>query len=273
MSGIVLTRTTDEFVETMTAAFAATSTDVREVQQWGGFDPLAIDELVADRPDVVAIGPAVETDDALKLVEELDLRHPEVSVVLVAQPNADLWPQALRAGVRDVVAPYTAGSQLREAFTRAADASQRLREVVAETATPEATGHIVAVISPKGGCGKTTVATNMAATLARHRPDEVVVADLDLQFGDVSHALHLDPEYSMLHASAEGVSPTVLKGFLASHPGRVFSRSDLLNRVIGETAIVLDRNIDVHVRAVRQKLGKCRDMIQTVRSVGYRFRD
>ena len=60
--------------------------------------------------------------------------------------------------------------------------------------------------------------------------------------------------------------------FLASHPGRVFSRSELLNRVIGETAIVLDRNIDVHVRALRQKLGEHRHLIQTVRSVGYRFR-
>jgi two-component system phosphate regulon response regulator PhoB len=61
--------------------------------------------------------------------------------------------------------------------------------------------------------------------------------------------------------------------FLASHPGRVFSRSELLSRVIGETAIVLDRNIDVHVRAVRQKLGQHRELIETVRSVGYRFRD
>ena len=60
--------------------------------------------------------------------------------------------------------------------------------------------------------------------------------------------------------------------FLASHPGRVFSRSELLGRVIAETAIVLDRNIDVHVRAVRRKLGDHSDLIQTVRSVGYRFR-
>jgi DNA-binding response OmpR family regulator len=37
--------------------------------------------------------------------------------------------------------------------------------------------------------------------------------------------------------------------------------------------VVLDRNIDVHVRAVRQKLGPLRDLIQTVRSIGYRFRE
>ena len=59
--------------------------------------------------------------------------------------------------------------------------------------------------------------------------------------------------------------------FLASHPGRVFTRDHLLTRVIGDDAIVIDRNIDVHIRAIRKKLGKHRDLIETVRGVGYRF--
>lgn len=61
--------------------------------------------------------------------------------------------------------------------------------------------------------------------------------------------------------------------FLASHPGRVFPRDHLLSRVIGEDAVVVDRNIDVHVRAIRKKLGDHRDLIETVRGVGYRFQD
>jgi DNA-binding response OmpR family regulator len=61
--------------------------------------------------------------------------------------------------------------------------------------------------------------------------------------------------------------------FLATHPGRVFTRDHLLTRVIGEDAIVIDRNIDVHIRAVRKKLGAHRDLIETVRGVGYRFRE
>ncbi len=76
-----------------------------------------------------------------------------------------------------------------------------------------------------------------------------------------SEALTLTPtEMRLLH-------------FLASHPGRVFPRSHLLSRVIGEDAIVTDRNIDVHVRALRQKLGNSADVIETVRGVGYRFAD
>lgn len=61
--------------------------------------------------------------------------------------------------------------------------------------------------------------------------------------------------------------------FLASHPGRVFTRGQLLDRAVGDRAVVIDRNIDVHVRAVRKKLGPHRGLIQTVRGIGYCFRD
>ena len=70
-------------------------------------------------------------------------------------------------------------------------------------------------------------------------------------------------------------TPTELRllHFLASHPGRVFTREHLLSRVIGEDAFVVDRNIDVRILAVRKKLGKYRDLIETIRGVGYRFQD
>ena len=61
--------------------------------------------------------------------------------------------------------------------------------------------------------------------------------------------------------------------FLATHPGRVFTRDRLLSRVIGEDVVVVDRNIDVHIRAVRKKLGDSADLIETIRGVGYRFRE
>jgi DNA-binding response OmpR family regulator len=69
------------------------------------------------------------------------------------------------------------------------------------------------------------------------------------------------------------LTPTEMRmlHFLASHPGRVFPRAQILNRVIGEDVIVTNRNIDVHVRSLRQKLGSHSGIIETVRGVGYRF--
>ncbi|MFN8178479.1 MAG: response regulator [bacterium] len=61
--------------------------------------------------------------------------------------------------------------------------------------------------------------------------------------------------------------------FLSSHAGRAFTRDELLSRVIGEHATVTDRNIDVHVRMIRQKLGRHRELVETIRGVGYRFRE
>ena len=58
---------------------------------------------------------------------------------------------------------------------------------------------------------------------------------------------------------------------LAASRGRAFSREQLLNKVVGTGVVVVDRNIDVHIRAVRKKLGNHSNMIQTIRGVGYRF--
>jgi two-component system, OmpR family, phosphate regulon response regulator PhoB len=60
---------------------------------------------------------------------------------------------------------------------------------------------------------------------------------------------------------------------LIRQPGRVFDRSELIDAALGEDTMVMERTIDVHIRALRRKLDKYADVIETVRGVGYRFRD
>jgi len=67
-------------------------------------------------------------------------------------------------------------------------------------------------------------------------------------------------EFALLHA-------------FARQPGRVFSRSELIDCALGENTVVLERTIDVHIRALRQKMGAHANLIQTVRGIGYRLRD
>ncbi len=80
-------------------------------------------------------------------------------------------------------------------------------------------------------------------------------------------------------ASADGRTlPLTLSEFrlldtLVRQPGRAFSRNDLITAALGDEAFVLERTIDVHIRALRQKLGPQADLIETVRGVGYRFRE
>lgn len=60
---------------------------------------------------------------------------------------------------------------------------------------------------------------------------------------------------------------------LASHAGRVFSREQLLNNALGDDTVVVDRNIDVHIRGIRKKMDIDPPLIETIRGVGYRFKD
>ncbi len=59
--------------------------------------------------------------------------------------------------------------------------------------------------------------------------------------------------------------------FLMSNPGNAFTRQELLPHVVGEGVYVIDRNIDVHVRNLRRKIGAYAACVVTVRGVGYRF--
>jgi DNA-binding response OmpR family regulator len=60
---------------------------------------------------------------------------------------------------------------------------------------------------------------------------------------------------------------------LVRQPGRVFSRSELIDAALGGDSLVLERTIDVHVRSLRKKLGPHAVLVETVRGIGYRFRD
>ncbi len=61
--------------------------------------------------------------------------------------------------------------------------------------------------------------------------------------------------------------------FLMSNRGKVYSREILLNRIWGENIYVVDRTVDVHVAKVREKLGEYAEYIETIKGLGYRFKD
>ena len=89
--------------------------------------------------------------------------------------------------------------------------------------------------------------------------------------------LQLDPGRHEVLVEGKPVTLTAtefrLLQVLLKRPGQVFSRDRLIDGAIGEDAHVVDRTIDVHVTALRKKLGKAGAMIETVRGVGYRLKD
>ncbi len=186
-----------------------------------GSNPTAVAASVAEsgRAPVVVIDATVELDTAIELVAALDEQAPTTSTVLVAEPTADTLARAMRAGAADVVGADVDDASFDHVLDRARSRAMRAGPPVGEGEQIGST--VLVVVSPKGGAGKTFLATNLALALTRSHPDQTVLVDLDLQFGDVAATLGLHPEYTFTHAVSANPNPTALKGFLTPHPSRL----------------------------------------------------
>ena len=109
-------------------------------------------------------------------------------------------------------------------------------------------------------------------SLLRRRQTESQAATQSLTFG----ALRVDVEGHQVWLDDEELNLTAIEfkllSVLMNRRGRVQSRQQLLNDVWGIQADVTTRTVDTHVKRLRQKLGRMGDAVETLRSVGYRFR-
>jgi pilus assembly protein CpaE len=169
---------------------------------------------------LVVIGTGFDLVAALELASEYRVHRPEVGVVLLRRRvDVTVLGQALRAGVREVVHS--------DDLTAIADACRRSRELSLSLLGAAGAGHgnegrVVTVFSAKGGCGKTTLSTNLAVALADGGRSTVCLVDLDLAFGDVAIAMQLVPARTITDAVAmQGtMDPTGVESLLTPHsPG------------------------------------------------------
>ncbi len=132
--------------------------------------------------------------------------------------------QFLEVGADDVIARPFDGRELEarvEALLLRFQRSKDLAPVLsANGALPGHTRRIVAVFSPKGGVGTTTIATNLAMTLATRRPDRVAILDMDLQFGQVATHLNVDVKRSIADVARDEAAlrePEILRTYAIRH--------------------------------------------------------
>ena len=188
-----------------------------------------LSKLLGEPPEVLILGPGLDLDDTLKHAALLDLQYPEISVLLAAEQTPELVLAAMRSGVRDILSPAADSNGIRAMVERsslaAAGRRRGLNPSTAGSPVGGTGGRVVAVMSPKGGVGKTTIATNIAVGLGKVAPMGVVIVDLYLQFGDVASGLLLDPEHTITDAVTGAASPDsrVLKTYLALHSANIYA--------------------------------------------------
>ena len=172
--------------------------------------------------DCVVLGPSVDQQDVFELAETLRVSRPSLGVVMVRRRiDTAVLSDSLRAGVREVVQERDLAG-LAAAVRRQRDIAARLREQMErgdDYVDAQAHGRVVTVFSAKGGCGKTTLATNIATAIAASGKGTVALLDLDLAFGDVAIALQLFPTHTIGDAVAigEDLDGEALRGLLTAH--------------------------------------------------------
>src|SRR5665811_785177 len=164
---------------------------------------------------LIIVGPEVDMQAASVLAEQVRKDSPEVSVILLRRRlEVAVLAQALRAGFREVVASDDLTS-LSDACRRSLEVSHHLAGI--SGVAPVREGKVFVIFNAKGGCGKTTIATNMGAYMASIG-GRVLLVDLDLAFGDVAISLQLRPAASVGdlvamtgHIDEQGLASVVTK--------------------------------------------------------------
>src|SRR5437588_10220345 len=140
--------------------------------------------------------------------------HTRAPIILLASGGSTaLMEDALEADVADVLLLPQLTDNVVFAVRKASHSGRRAQG----KATPH--GRLVTVFSPKGGTGKTVLATNLAASLAKHWGKRALLLDLDLQFGDAAIMLGMEPEqtiYDLVVAPGE-LDSEKLAGYITRH--------------------------------------------------------
>lgn len=145
------------------------------------------------RPDIVLMDINMPVMDGIKATEQITLNVPETAVIIMSvQGENEYLRKAMSAGAREFISKPFSSDELVRTITNTYDMQLKRREVTSAGKTvEEVKSKIITVFSTKGGVGKTTIASNLAVSIARSSKKRVALVDLDLQFGDVAVMLNV----------------------------------------------------------------------------------
>lgn len=186
-----------------------------------------IRRLLQFENDIEVVGEAKDGKDAIKIARELqpncilmDINMPEmdgiaateqiyqelpqsVIIIISVQGEQEYLRKAMLAGARDYLVKPFSGNELGNTIRQVWEMEQSRHIQQERNRQPQKSAEVITVFSAKGGVGKTTIATNIAAGLAKDNKD-VILMDLDLQFGDVPIMMNLKVKRSMADWYSEG---------------------------------------------------------------------
>ncbi|HUJ11018.1 MAG TPA: response regulator [Verrucomicrobiae bacterium] len=182
-----------------------------------------LDLVSRQRPNIVLVKEDLPVVNGLTAAEQITAEMPEVGVILIlsGSEGEEVWHKMLRAGIKEFITrPLTADRLLEEVRKVAAMQAKAAKRVTGTSAT-ETKGpkrQIITVTGPRGGCGKTVIAANLAVSLA-DASEKVALVDLNLWGGDVAMLLDVTPKRTLgdLLPGFGGIDYDVVDSVMSKH--------------------------------------------------------
>lgn len=195
-----------------------------EVAGAAGGGEEAIEMAMDLRPDVVVMDINMPGMDGIAAAELISQRLPTVAIIMMSvHGEAEQMRRSLQAGAREFLVKPFSSDEFSETIKRVYEREEARRHQI-QAAMPAAPAvvdddaglehQVVAIFSPKGGSGRTTIATNLAIALHQQTGARVALLDANLQFGDVGVLLNLNPKNRSIVDAARSIVDTADGGQL-----------------------------------------------------------
>jgi len=176
-------------------------------------------------PDIVFGAYDLPGISGLQTCEMLNALAPDIMFVLVVDNKSpERVEAAMRAGARAVVCMPLQPREIEYLIDDLAEiAKRRCSSEVLEWKDPSRFPKVISVTAAKGGVGKTTIAVNLAVTLARQHPKKVAVVDLYTQFGDVATMFNVRPNHTLAELAPQlsEIDQELIKNYVSEHSSGV----------------------------------------------------